>query len=93
LLALAEKLILGNKKNEQKITFTRGSEFEAVETYLNRELNELVKKGWVQSRTGAGGRHLTVKGALLMTWKLVWPIKQILNKSDIAFSERATLNA
>ena len=93
LLELAEKLIRTNRKNEQKITFTRGNEFAAVEAYLDRELNKLVDRGWVQSGIVAGGRRLTVKGALLMTWKMVWPARQILNKSDIAFSERAAQNA
>lgn len=89
LLTLAEKLINSNKKNDEKITFTRGNEFKAVESYLNRELSELIERGWVQSKAIAGNRRLTIKGALLMTWKMLWPIKQIINKIDISHSKRA----
>jgi len=93
LLTYAEKLIDSNKQNEHRITFLKGKEFEAVESYLNRELNELIERGWVQSKVVAGNRRLTIKGALLMTWKLVWPIKQISNRSDIAYSMRAISDA
>lgn len=89
LLALAEKLIQSNKQNEQKITFTRGDEFDEVESYLNRELSELIENGWVQSEVVAGNRRLTLKGALLMTWKMLWPIKKILSNIDISYSKRA----
>jgi len=45
------------------------------------------------SKVVTGNRRLTIKGALLMTWKSVWPVKQILNRSDIAYSKRAIENA
>ncbi|MCD4774593.1 MAG: hypothetical protein K8S15_00915 [Candidatus Aegiribacteria sp.] len=93
LLTYAEKLINSNKQNEQRITFEKGKEFETVESYLNIELNELIERGWVQSKVVTGNRRLTIKGALLMTWKSVWPVKQILNRSDIAYSKRAIENA
>lgn len=92
LLELAEKLINSNKQSEEKITFIRGDEFKTVESYLNRELSELIERDWVQSIITAGHRRLTVKGALLMTWKMLWPIKQILNKIDISRSHRAIEN-
>ncbi len=92
LFTLAEKLINSNKQNDEKTTFTRGKEFEAVESYLNRELSELIERGWVQSKTVAGNRRLTIKGASLMTWKMLWPIKQILNRIDISYSNRAIEN-
>ena len=89
LLSLANKLIDANKQDEEKITFARGREFETVEDYLNRELNQLVKAGWVQSTVVEGNRRLTIKGALLMTWKMLWPVKQIINRIDISESSRA----
>ena len=80
LLALAEQLIHSSKQTEEKITFTRGCEFQAIESCLNRELNELIEEGWVQSNVVTGNRRLSVKGALLMTWKMLWPVRQVLNK-------------
>ena len=93
LLALAERLIRNHKQGERRITFKRGQEFEALESYLNRELKELIARGWVRSDVVAGQRRLTIKGATLMTWKMLWPVRQILSNIDISRSRRAAGNA
>lgn len=66
--------------------------WSTVEDVLNAEQEALCRKGWIAESTDGRERRLTAKGALLMTWKHVWPIKQLLNARDIRAARNA-LNA
>lgn len=89
LLAIILKLRGRHKVGDKQMALPKGQEFAIMESYLNAELDELAQRGWVGKDDGKGERRLTVKGAVMMTWKLGWPVKQILNKRDLARSERA----
>ncbi len=93
LLKIASKLIKSKKLDEERTTFERGEEFATIENHLNDEVKYLVKKGWVSDQVNNKQRKLTIIGAILMTWKLCWPIKQILSRLDTAYSTKALENA
>lgn len=89
LLDAAQRLIASQKPGIQHIGLEPGHEIETIERYLNEELDALVQTGWVSSRVAQGQRRLTFKGATLMTWKLCWPIKGLLDRADAARARRA----
>ena len=60
-----------------------------VESHLNQELDSLVERGWVSGVVRDGERRPTIKGALLMTWKLCWPVKTLLNWVDVRNAKNA----
>jgi len=93
LLKVTEKLVSCYKNNAVQSTLSKNNEFSEVEGFLNMELIELIENGWVKQTNSDGFRRLTIKGALLMTWKMIWPIKQILNYKDVYTSKQALKNA
>lgn len=93
LLNVSRKLINAYKVTDEKITFERGEEFSIIETHLNNELQSLISRGWVSKYVNKNERMLTLKGAILMTWKLCWPVKNILENKEVSFSARALNNA
>ena len=77
----------GNEKTP--VTFEQGHAFATIESLLTKELDLLVNKGFISAKVINDERRLTPKGALLMTWKLCWPVKLFFNYNDIEFSKKA----
>lgn len=92
LLKIALKLIKCEKRGEERTTLERGKEFATIEDHLNNELRYLIKKGWVSDKVKNKQRKPSITGAILITWKLCWPIKQILNHLDTTRSKEALEN-
>lgn len=92
LLAVTEKLINRYKSKCTAKPMVNGKEFATIEDHLNDELKHLIDTGWVSPNSDGHEHRLTLKGALLMTWKMCWPIKSLINNSDIKRSIDA-LNA
>ena len=89
LLKISRFLIDRHKNCTTDTSLAQGDEFTEIEGYMNRELAELIERGWVSPLVHNGERRLTFKGAVLMTWKLIFPIKQILDFSEQQASQRA----
>lgn len=69
--------------------FVNGKEFRAVENYLNEELNYLIENGYYSDEPVDGKFKLTIKGALLFTWKNLWPWKNIISMLEIRAAKKA----
>jgi hypothetical protein len=41
------------------------------------EIERLIRTGYYRSPDRGGKCWMTVKGAYLMTWRLLWPVKQL----------------
>jgi len=93
LLNIAMKLHSYSKTDSNKITYPKGKEFSTIESFLTDEQNLLVNIGWVLPEAINNERQLTAKGAMLMAWKLCWPIKLWFNRRDISKSRKALENA
>lgn len=89
LLEIAERLMHKYKVGIPVKPMPTGEEFAIIEAHLNEEMHQLIERGWVSAQASADGRQLTLKGAILMTWKMCWPLKQIIDKNDIARSMKA----
>lgn len=84
LLATSEKIIHNYLSSKIPISLNKGEELEMMGKFLDEEQQELMDKGYVQNNK----RNLTLKGAYSMTWKMLFPIKQIRNFIDLAFAQR-----
>ena len=93
LLEITEKLIGRYKSDCAPIALEAGTEFQIIENHLNDEVKHLIEIGWVSPKKSGKNYNLTVKGAVIMTWKMCWPIKMFINKADIKRSEIALRNA
>lgn len=93
LLDITEKLIRRYKSDCSPIALEPGTEFQTIENHLNDEVQHLIEIGWVSPKQNGKSYHLTIKGAVIMTWKMCWPIKMFINKADIKRSEMALRNA
>lgn len=63
-----------------RTTLTPGHEFEEIEAWLNREQDELIRRGYFNRELRPDGlRGLTLKGAFLFSWKLLWPTRPLLD--------------
>ena len=89
LFEMAKKLAAGSAKAHPATALAAGRELETVERFLNNELRELIAGGWYSERVVDGERRLTLKGALVFTWKCAWPGKPILDYLDRRRSMRA----
>lgn len=56
---------------------TQGSEIRALSTSFTKTLMRQVEFGYLYLDEGAGVFRPTVKGAIMMTWKLAWPAGMI----------------
>lgn len=56
-----------------------GSELETVADYLNAELQALAESGHTRPGEHAGQLRLSLRGAYVSCWKLMWPGKALLN--------------
>lgn len=66
--------------NSARTVLTPGREFEEVGAYLNREQDELIQRGYLARELRPDGlRGLTLKGAFLFSWKLLWPTRPLLD--------------
>ena len=70
---LREGCLLG-----QRATVKASDVLRNVEDFLNVELEHLVGAGFYSREVFNGKRHVTMKGAYFMTWKLAWRSKLIL---------------
>lgn len=93
LLSITHKLISRYKRDCFPIALEPGSEFQTIENHLNDEVQHLIEIGWVSPKQHGESYHLSIKGAVLMTWKMCWPIKVFINKADVKRSEAALRNA
>ncbi|MCP4401511.1 MAG: hypothetical protein GY801_29965 [bacterium] len=93
LLIITHKLISRYKSDCSPVALEPGSEFQTIENHLNDEVQHLIKIGWVSPKQHGQSYHLTIKGAVIMTWKMCWPIKGFLNNADVKRSETALRNA
>lgn len=73
--------------------FVLGKEFRAVENYLNDELLYLISSGYYADTPENGEFRLTLKGAVLFTWKNLWPWKNIIEMKDRFIARRAVSQA
>jgi hypothetical protein len=66
----------------------RAAEFTEVERILNRELEWLVDEGYYARQVVNGFHPMTLKGAVLFSWKSLWPWQQIRQWLDVWRSQR-----
>lgn len=59
---------------------TRGKEMEEVAQAIRKEQKQLVEIGYIIENTTKNRYELTWKGAFLMTWKQVFPVKQFIHR-------------
>ena len=88
LVQAAERIAKGYLSTKTAVTLEPGQEFKKISELLNKEQNELIEKGYVQPDIQNDQRSLTLKGAYFMTWKMLWPVKQILAKKELAFADK-----
>lgn len=88
LLALARKIGVYKEKENPRQPFPEGKEFEAIERFLQRESESLVQRGWYSPLVIEDYRRLTLRGAFLMTWRLLWPTRSILQRKARKEAER-----
>ncbi|MDQ8036118.1 MAG: hypothetical protein REI12_01765 [Pedobacter sp.] len=73
-------LLLRKQRPGELSTLTRGREFEEIADFLNREQQDLLRQGYFAHALRADGlRGLSLKGAYLMSWKLLWPTRPWLD--------------
>jgi len=93
LLEVAERIMSARKPGRAPLPLIQEEEFKTIEDHLNLELDRLIDLGWISSKVVDGKRGLTIKGAIIMTWKLCWPVKSALNKIDLTRSRRVLSGA
>ncbi|MET0027012.1 MAG: hypothetical protein ABW101_05195 [Candidatus Thiodiazotropha sp.] len=93
LLQITDRLIGKYKTKSVAEALPQGEEFSIIEAHLNDEMAHLVEIGWVSPVVRDHERGLTFKGAVLMTWKMCWPVKILINKIDVNRSLSALENA
>jgi hypothetical protein len=59
------------------VTAPEGTELAALEKFMNAEAAALREQGIYAARCENGFRRLTLKGAYLLSWKLLWPWKPL----------------
>ena len=62
----------------QRTPVPPGQRLAQLESFLNQEQGHLIERGYFAPVARRGKRHVTLKGAYLMTWKMAWPSKPIL---------------
>lgn len=74
--------------SKKSIALPEGEELNIIEQFLNEEQRELINKGYFQKSVHDNLRGLTLFGAYMFTWKMLWPIKQIREKRELTFSQK-----
>lgn len=93
LVFITEKIIASYLSPKTPTTLPKGRELETIADYLNKEQDELIKKGYLQKDAKDGLREMTLKGAYLLTWKLLWPVKQIRRAQKQSFVKKILAEA
>ncbi len=62
--------------------------FVEMESSMNRELEQLIEMGYYADTAKEGRRKISLKGAIIFCWKLLWPWKFILNRIGLGRAER-----
>ena len=83
LLSVTKRLVACYNEDKSKFSYEGDDIFTILESFVNRELDDLIELGYVDSRVVDGYRSLTIKGAYLMSWKILWPVKQLRNSIEI----------
>ena len=83
LVTITETIMRQYLHSKNPIPLPEGTELSLIERFLNEEQEELIERGYIQSNTTDEGKSLTLKGAYLMTWKLLWPLKQLLSYREL----------
>ncbi len=77
LLAIAKPLVARLNTDKKKFFYDGDDYCAFLESFFNRELDDLIEQGYANDAVVDGQRSLTLKGAYLMSWKVLWPIKQL----------------
>jgi hypothetical protein len=88
LVSLAKKIIQKESQNNSLKKIDAGKEFEMLEWFLVRESEALVQRGWYRDEVIDGYRKLTLRGAYLMSWRLLWPMRHIVQRRARTESEQ-----
>jgi hypothetical protein len=82
-----------NTRLQQHKTPTRtleiGDELTDLAQKMNLDVAGLVKRGYYTPSADRSQYRLTLKGACLFTWRLVWPWKPLFNYFELARARRA----
>jgi hypothetical protein len=62
---------------QDPVTAPEGGELAALERFMNAEAAALREQGVYAARCDNGFRRLTLKGAYVLSWKLLWPWKPL----------------
>jgi hypothetical protein len=93
LLDTTKRLVDKNETIKKRVTFEPGAEISTIEAHLDEEVQTLIAKGWVSEKLVNDEHRLTIKGAALMTWKLCWPVKKVLERNEESIARNALNNA
>ncbi|XOF32580.1 MAG: DUF3592 domain-containing protein [Candidatus Electrothrix sp. YB6] len=69
-------------------TVADGAELDEVKKGIIREMERNVVDGYHRFDTASDAYRPTVKGAILMTWKMIWPLENILRARHTRKMER-----
>lgn len=84
LLARGERALACVRPDAPVRTFAPDEVLPTVAAFLNEEQDRLIALGLLARTPRGGERRLTLKGATLLTWKLCWPVKVLLDRADRA---------
>ena len=87
LVKITEQILEEYLSTKKAVALPEGKELKLIERFFNEEQQELVERGYLSPQVVQTERMLTLKGAYLMTWKLLWPIKQIFSYLDLKHSQ------
>jgi len=88
LIEVTESIISKYLSSKTPITLPKGEEMQFIEKVINDEQLELIAKGYFVKSADGDVCTVTLKGAYLMSWKLLWPIRQILEYKNRVYSKR-----
>ena len=84
----ALKLMAGLQGPAQPVSLSVGAEFQQVTEILNDEIQRMVQLGYYQSQAVDGFYPISLKGAILFSWKSLWPWQQLRQGWDVYCSRR-----
>lgn len=88
LYAIHQLLLRRDAKDAAPKTVADGMELDGVKKGIIREMERNVADGYYRFDAAAEGYRPTVKGAVLMTWKMIWPLKNIVRARHTRKMER-----
>lgn len=83
-----QRVLSAHHGSAMALTVTQGEAFQQLETQMNGELKELVQGGYYSARVIDGYRPITLKGAILFSWKSLWPWQTLRQRHDLQRSRR-----